>query len=199
MSFGLLTLPDILDEFLTAYPQVSLDVCLSDTKEDLVAGGFDLALRIGELSASSLIARRLCDIPFAMCASPDFVACHGPFESPRDLSGLPGVIYANADSPGLSRWQGPDGTSGTVMLSQAFRANNGDFMRELAVRGVGALCEPRFILDPALKAGQLVEILPDHDWGQVGLYAVYPPTNHMTARLRALIDFLSERLRTAAM
>lgn len=195
LSFGLCTLPDILDGFMRQHPGVELDIHLTDAKVDLVAEGVDLALRIGQLGNSSLKARRLCDIDFALCASPAFLAQHPAPAQPEDLAGMLGCIYTNESQGTILKWRAADGARGQVTLKAAFRANNGDILRDLAVRGHGLVCSPAFILRPAIASGDLVELFGDYQWADTSLYAVYPPTAHMPARLRALIDYLAERMK----
>lgn len=191
LSFGLCALPDPLSAFLTDHPDVSLELDLRDAQVDLVRDGFDLAIRIGELAPSTLIAKKLTDIETATCASPDFVERHGPFEGPQGLDGLPGMIYANAQRSDVLHYTDSSGTAGRIVLSRGIVANNGDILAALAARGHGVFSAPRFILHEHIETGRLVELFPDVRWPVTGLYAVWPPTRHMPARVRALIDALA--------
>ncbi|MEM6649009.1 MAG: LysR family transcriptional regulator [Pseudomonadota bacterium] len=195
LSFGLCSLPNIIDGFMRAHPEVELDLDLSDAQIDLVAQGVDLALRIGQLENSTLMARRLCAIDFALCASPAFLDQHSEFQHPKDLSNLPACVYTNDTQGTILKWQGPEGEKGHITLRSVVRANNGDILRDLAVRGHGLVMAPRFILEGELKKGRLREIFPDYRWADSNLYAVYPPLTHMPARLRALIDYLAAALK----
>ncbi len=194
LSFGLIALPDVLDSFMRQHPGVFIDLTLTDVTVDLVAEGFDLALRIGVLSNSSLIARRLCGVDFAACASPAFLKTAGKIETPADLDGLPGCIYANKPQGAVLPWK-RNGEQGQVVLRPVFRSNNGDVLRDLAVRGHGIVCEPRFILADAIDRGDLVELLPEYKWLGADLHAVYPPTAHMPRRVRAVIDHVAAALK----
>jgi DNA-binding transcriptional LysR family regulator len=191
LSFGLCALPDVIDGFLKAHAAVSIDLDLRDDQADLVREGFDLALRIGELQASTLIARKLATIPTAACASPDFIAEHGPFERPEDLEGLPGLVYANRNRSDLLTLPGANGEERRIALERGVVANNGDFLAALAARGHGVYCCPRFILASHIESGALVELFPEEDWPETALYAVWPPTKHQPARVRALIDYIA--------
>lgn len=191
LSFGVCALPDIMSDFLTAHPDVKLDLDLRDDQVDIVREGFDIALRIGTLTASTLIAKKLCDIDFSAWASPAFVERHGPFASPRALEGLPGMIYANAQRSDLVHFIDDDGEEERVMLSREVTANNGDMLAALAVRAHGIYACPRFIVQKYIDSGELVELFPDVTWPGTALYAVWPPTKHLPARVRALIDALS--------
>ncbi|MEM9810828.1 MAG: LysR family transcriptional regulator [Pseudomonadota bacterium] len=192
MSFGLCALPRIIDQFLSDHPAITLDLDLRDTNVDLVREGFDLALRIGALQPSSLIARKLSDIPFATAASPDFIEAQGPFETPEDLDGVPGLVYVNAVRSDVITWTQADGSEGRAQLERAVMANNGDMLADLAARGHGVYHCPRFILDRRIKAGDLVELFPGTDWPSTALHVLWPPTKHLPARVRMLIDALAE-------
>lgn len=95
----------------------------------------------------------------------------------------------------ILRWTDPGGEEGTVTLNSVFRANNGEMLRELAARGHGVVCVPKFILQPKIVSGDLVEIFPGYTWADSNLYVLYPPTAHMPIRLRALIDYLADRFK----
>ncbi|MBB4658212.1 LysR family transcriptional regulator [Parvularcula dongshanensis] len=193
LSFGVSALPDVLSAFMTQHPAVEIDLDLSDTAQDLVGGGFDLALRIGTLASSSLVARKLCEVPFALTASPDFAEARGPFRTPSELEGLPILAYSGAPRGEVVSWR--DGTEeGQVRLRPVLQANNGDLLTALAERGLGIAFGPRFIAKAGIDAGRLTEILPGTDWPGAALYAVRPPSDHVPARLRALIDHLAEAL-----
>lgn len=190
ISFSITTLPKVLEGFMQEHPGVDLELCLADSRIDLVADGIDLALRIGELRDSSLIAKRLCSVPSAVCASPSLLEQCGPIETPEDLTGKPSAIYTNI--PNGHIWHYDE--EGSVVTRPVFRANNGDLLREMAIRGIGFVREPHFILDPAISDGSLVDVLPGNEWGANQLYAVYPPMAHMPVRLRAFIDYLGRHL-----
>lgn len=192
LSFGLCALPDHVSNFLSENPDVTMELDLRDDQVDLVREGFDLALRIGELPPSTLIAKKLTMIPMAVAASPDFIEKHGPFEKPEDLEGLPGVIYANALRSDVLNWTKEDGSEGRVQLARGIVANNGDILSALAAKGHGIDCAPRFILQKHLDSGALVEILPHVAWPTTALHAIWPPTAHLPARVRAFIDYLGK-------
>ncbi|GGY36229.1 LysR family transcriptional regulator [Parvularcula lutaonensis] len=192
LSFGLCALPKRIDGFLRQNPDVTMEIDLRDDQVDLVREGFDLALRIGDLPPSTLIAKKLTPIEMTVAASPEFVEKHGPFRKPADLEGLPGLIYANAPRSDVLNWTEDDGSEGRVQLSRGIVANNGDILAALAAKGHGIYGAPRFIMQEYLDAGTLVEILPEVDWPTNTLHAIWPPTAHLPARVRALIDYLGE-------
>lgn len=194
LSFGLAHLTPLLTDFMAEHPALRIDLDLSDRQTDLVGEGFDLALRIGRLEDSSLIARRLFEMRMAVCAAPAFLARHGTPAAPEDLRQLPALVYAGSGRGDIWRYTGPDGRSGSVQVTQRLRVNNGEMAREAAIAGLGIAIEPSFIIHEALRDGRLVAVLPDHDWPRIPVHVVYPETRHLSARARSFIDFLRARL-----
>lgn len=198
LSFGVCALPPVVSPFLNEHPDVSLELDLRDDQVDLIREGFDLALRIGELAPSTLIAKKLNDIPTGVYASPAFVAKHGPFEKPLDLEGVPGMIYANVQRADVLNFTNSDGSEGKVMLDRAVTSNNGDILAELAAKSHGVYCCPTFITRSLVASGDLVEILGDTRWPAVALYAVWPPTKHLPARVRTFIDAIAGAFKSSS-
>lgn len=192
LSFGLSQLGPALIEFQQTHPNIRLDVDFSDRKIDLIADGFDIAVRIGRLDDSAMIARKLGDVRMVCAASPDWLVENGPIETIDDLRGAPELRYGLMPGKGWA-YRGRDGARGTVQLDPLMRASNGDFLRDAAIAGFGIVIEPDFILCDAVRSGQLVPILPDYVFDAPSVYAVWPPTRHMPRRVRALVDALSAR------
>ncbi|MEO1473606.1 MAG: LysR family transcriptional regulator [Pseudomonadota bacterium] len=192
LSFGLDWLGPALIDFMDAHGGVTFDIDFSDRMMDLVAEGFDLAIRIGDLPDSSLVARRLAPIETVAAASPAYLDTHGVPEAPADLAGHRELAYSGRPNKGW-HYTGPDGTPGDIEMPVGLRSTSGDFLREAAMAGHGVIIEPGFILCDAIRDGHLVQVLEDYKWPSLSLYAVYPPTRHLPARTRALIDFLAER------
>ncbi|WP_298913752.1 LysR family transcriptional regulator [uncultured Algimonas sp.] len=192
LSFGLSQLGPVLIDFQLDHADIQLDVDFSDRKVDLVAEGFDLAVRIGRLDDSALIARKLGDVRIICAASPDWLAAHGPVRSIDELNGAPGLLYGLRQGQGWA-YRMPDGATGMLQLDPVMRAGNGDFLRDAAIRGLGVVVEPDFILCDAVRSGQLVVLLPDHVFEAPSVYAVWPPTRHLPRRVRALVERLSDR------
>lgn len=190
VSFGERHLAQLLPGFLAAYPEISVDVTLDDRHMDLVATGIDAAVRISELGDSSLIARRLSSCQGWVCASPDYLARAGTPRNPADLADHNCLVYSYA--PHTSEWQLVDaeGRSHRVPVTGNLRANNGETLLEAAVQGTGMILVPDFIAADAVQSGRLQRVLTDYDAGQLGIYIVYPYTRHVSARLRAFIDYL---------
>lgn len=194
LSFGQSHLSPILVEFAAAHPGLDLDIDFSDRQVDLVAEGYDLAIRIGVLRDSSLIARKLADVRMAIVGAPEFWARHGQPAAPDDLGALPALCYTGSERGDSWRWAAPDGRHGTVTVQAGLRATNGDFLRDAAAAGLGIALLPSFIIHRDVAEGRLVPVLTDHRWHTAAIHAVYPQTRHLPARARAFIELLRTRL-----
>ena len=194
LSFGLLHLAGLINEFLGLHPEVEFDLDFNDRQIDLMQEGFDLAIRIARLPDSSLIARKLAPIRHALCASPDYLARHGTPARADDLASHAGLVYSNLANPGLWSYVRPDGQPGSVQVPVKLRANHGDFLCRAAIAGQGVILHPTFYLSDAIRTGELVPLLTDHAWPELNAYALYPPTRHLSRRVRAFVDFLAEKL-----
>jgi DNA-binding transcriptional LysR family regulator len=193
LSFGVRHMAEPIAEFSRRHPRVTFDLDLNDRRVDLLQEGADLALRIGRLRDSSLIARKLFDARTVVCASQAYLDRLGEPETPDDLGAHQCLVYSNVADP--SRWvyYDADGARGQVTVNVAMSASNGDFLRQVAVAGQGIVMQPTFIAGEMIRSGDLVPILKDYNWPVTPAYAVYPPTRHLSYRVRALIDFLVER------
>ena len=188
LSFGIRHLAAALSEFAAAYPKVELDIVLEDRTVDLVEGGYDLAVRIGQLRDSALIARRIAPMRRVVVASADYLARRGRPQTPADLAGHDVLLYA------YDQWRfRVNGDWETVRVSPVLRSNNGDMLLAAAAAGLGVAMLPTFIAGPALEAGTVEPLLLDFPWEEGALHAVMPPGRATTARVRALVDFLIAR------
>ena len=194
LSFGMSHLAPILVDFARTHPGLELDVDFSDRVVDLVAEGQDLAVRIGNLRDSSLIARKLLDVRMVVAAAPGFWKRHGLPAGPRALGELPALCYTGSERTDCWRYADPEGGAGAVHMRVAMRSTNGAFLCDAAIAGLGVVMQPSFILEDAVRARQLVPVLCDHRWPTVAIHAVYPPTRHLSARARAMIDTLRASL-----
>jgi DNA-binding transcriptional LysR family regulator len=192
LSFGLGHLTPAIDAFLQAHPGLKLHVDFSDRQIDLIAQGIDLAIRIADLSDSSLQARRICPIRLVLCAGPDYLGRHGRPQHPADLRNHRVLQYDAGGRPQL-KLSDRDGNEHLMQVHAPITANNGDFLRDMAVAGHGLILVPRFIVWQALASGDLVCVLPDYRPAQLNAYAVYPRTRYLSRRARAFIDFLVDR------
>lgn len=193
LSFGLHHLCTALSEFMRQHPGIELDLDLNDREVNLVEEGFDMAVRIGALRDSTLLARRLGKVRFATCASPDYLARYGTPSHPRELEQHSGLHYTNATLKQTWQFTGSDREPIVAVPAIRMRANNGDVLAAAAIAGLGIVSAPTFILAEPIGKGQLVRILEAYRRPPVGIYAVYPPGRLMPRRVQTLTDFLSER------
>ena len=195
LTFGQAHLAPILIEFARAHPDLYLDVDLSDRFVDLVAEGHDLAIRIGQLEDSSLIARKLADVRMVVAAAPDFWKQHGMPKAPEDLGSLPALRYTGGGRRSETvTCRKTDGTACELSLNWVMSSTNGELLRDAAIAGLGVVLEPSFIARDAVIRGDLVPVLTEHVWPEVTIYVVYPQTRHLSARARAFIDFARTRI-----
>ena len=193
LSFGLMHLQPAVAAFMTMHPGVEFDLDLDDRESDLVGEGFDLGIRLARLPDSTLMARKLAPIRNIAVASPDYLARRGTPAQPADLADHDCLVYSNVPESRVWGYTDARGRWQAVRGRRRLRVNNGDFLREAAIAGAGVAIEPTFIVHRAIADGRLVPILTDVAWPEIGAYAVYPQTRHLSARVRAFIDFLAER------
>jgi len=192
MSFGTLHLAPALAEFMEKYPELQIQLTLSDEQIDAVQEGYDVTLRIAELAASSLIARRLIGVERVLCASPAYIQRRGAPEHPRDLKSHECLTYGFLATGNQWKLTGPDGEHA---LSVPWRlcANNAQVLSQAALEGHGIALLPTFIAGAALRSGALLPVLRNYRAPDIALYAIYPPTRHLSSKVRLFIDFLVER------
>lgn len=188
LSFGATYLAPVLADFAAAHPDVELEVCLDDHVVDLLAGGFDLALRIGGTPDPALGARHLAAVRPHLLASPSYLTRCGRPAKPSDLTGHEIVEYTNE---GLHLWRSSFGNLDPASLKVRFRADNGDLLRSAAIAGLGLVILPDFIVAKAVEAGDLEPVFVERPLAEAGLYAVPAPGRPKLRRVRALIDHLS--------
>ena len=193
LSFGVRHMCGPIAAFSKQHPKIRFDLDLNDRRVDLIEDNFDLALRIGHLSDSSLIARRLFDARTVVCASPHYLNVHGAPETPEALNDHQCLVYSNREDPGRWNYEDADGNKNSVAVTQMMTASSGDFLCNAAAHGMGIVIQPSFIASQAIRSGNLVPILTDYNFALIPAYAVYPPTRHLSFRVRAFIDFLVER------
>ena len=193
VSFAVRHLSGPIAEYMLRYPQVSLDLVLNDRLVDVIDEGFDLALRIGSLADSSLIARRLAVSRSVVCASPRYLADRELPAGPEDLTGHDCYFYSNLAQPDQRRFRDRQGRYQTVRLKGRFRVNNGDVLEHIAIAGLGIVILPTFIVADALADGRLVRVLPDHLLDEAAVHAIYPHNRHLSAKVRAFVSLLVDR------
>lgn len=190
ITFGLMHLSPALRDFNHQHPDIRFDIDFNDRQQDLVAEGVDLAIRVSNLTDSSLIARKLTATKLLICGSPDYFAEHGMPATAEDLLyGHVKLQYTHVSSS----WQlkGHNGDTLSINLPAVLTANNGQFLHDAAVEGKGLILSPDFICSEAIAKGLLIPVLQQsliHT--DIGVYAVYPQTRYLSRRVRILIDFL---------
>jgi DNA-binding transcriptional LysR family regulator len=192
LSFAVAHLGCLLPVFLQRYRDVTVEVDLSDRPVDLLNEGFDLALRIGVLEDSTLIARRLASIQRVYCASPAYLAERGTPVNPEDLHSHDCLPYGHGRQVQW-RFEG-QGKPLTVNVTGRMRVNNGELLKDAAIAGMGITYLPTFIVGSALKDGRLVPVLDSFRPEPLTLSAVYPQHRQGSRPVQALIEFLRERL-----
>lgn len=188
-SFAIHHMATLLSQFQQSHPAVGIDLQLSDRKVDIVEEGFDIALRIGHLKSSSLIAKRIAPVRVVLCAAPDYLNRYGTPRSPEDLRDHRYLSYSYMDldtsEPLLSELQYSGRNHSNDMIS-----NNGDVLVAAASAGAGIALQPTFIAGPAIMKGKLQIILPDYEPEPLALYAVYAHRQLLASKVRSFIDFI---------
>lgn len=194
VSFGTRQIAPLLAEFAARYPRTSVELGLNDRLVDLAEEGWDLAIRIGNLSNSSLIARRIAPCRIVVCAAPSYLKARGIPQTVSSLAAHNCLGYTLSQRTPVDRWTfGARGEVG-VRVSGNLRANNGDALLAAALAGQGIIHQPSFIVADDLGAGRLVALTLDQPNVELGgIYAVYLPDRHPPAKVRAFIDFIAAR------
>jgi DNA-binding transcriptional LysR family regulator len=189
-SFADNVLGQALSDFLVAEPRITLDLHLDDRFVDLVEEGFDVAIRVTEMTDSSLIARRLAAFRVLLVASPGFLAVNGTPQSPADIADRPAVVDTNSRNRGhwIFEWQGE---RVNVAVKPRMEANSPEVTLAGAIAGLGFARVPEFTARAALADGRLVRVLPGSEPKNAGIYAVYPHRRHLSGKVRAFVDFLA--------
>ena len=193
-TFGELHLPRILAAFRQTHPGVEIDLRLTDRFVDLAEDGFDLALRIGALPDSRLMARRLARTELWVVASPDFVAGHGTPETPEDLTSLPAVHDANLRT-GRSWPFMVDGQTRRIAITASVTVDSARAVAELASQGEGVALCPDYVAASMIERGELIRLLADHASLSLDIHAVFLDGRLLPARTRAMIGHLAASLR----
>jgi DNA-binding transcriptional LysR family regulator len=193
LVFGVRQIAPRLAEFARHHPRVNVELGLNDRLVDLAEEGWDLAIRIGHLRDSSLVARRIVRCRMAVCAAPSYLASFGTPRAVADLEGHNCLGYTLAQS-GADRWLMGRRGEINVPISGNLRANNGDALLAAAVSGQGIIYQPTFIVADDLREGRLVSLGLDQPANEtLAVYAIYLPDRHPPAKVRACIDFLASQ------
>ena len=189
MSFGIHHVAPTLAAYIERHPEVSVDLVLNDRIVDLVEEGYDLALRIGALADSSLVARQLGAVEMIACAAPAYLFRHGRPAHPRELADHRCLAYSYLQARDLWTFAGPGGEA-TVKVAPRMWSNNGDAVAAAAVAGAGIIVQPDFIVRPALAAGRLERVLDGWHAATMPVHALYPRTRQVSLKVRTFIDHL---------
>ncbi|WP_218048815.1 LysR family transcriptional regulator [Curvivirga aplysinae] len=190
IAFGNMELRHILPSFMEAYPDLEVEMYLTDQKIDLMESNFDLAIRIGTLKDSSLIARKLGTTYGVIIASPEYWKKHGRPKVPSDLLNHNCMRYSNAENPGLWRFTSPEGKQENIKVSGKFLSNNGRMEVLMAEKGNGVCRVPSFLCEDKLASGTVEPVLEEYEMSGFGIYAVYMPARYTPTKIRAFIDHI---------
>jgi len=193
VSFGIAKLAPLLAGFRSRYPEVKLDLTLTDRLSDIVEEGYDLAIRITRQPGLALIARKLTETRLLLCAAPGYLERRGTPSLPADLLAHECLSYTYWSDGETWRLSGPDGDV-SIPVHGSLRANNGDLLLQAARDGLGIVLQPDFLVASDLASGRLVEVLPDHNMASMGIYAVYASRSHLAPKVRTFIDYLANAL-----
>ncbi len=197
-TFGERHLAGAVAEFLERYPEMRLDVELSDRTTDLVDEGFDAALRIGAIGSQNLVGRRVGMTRMVCCAAPAYLARHGEPKTPEALAGHACLTYEYLPHKNVWPFRAADGNDRSVRVGGPVHANHGNFLATIAVAGAGIVLEPDFVVGPDIRAGRLKAILRKFEPHPASIYVVYPSRRHLSAKVRALAEFLTARFAVPA-
>jgi len=190
MSFGVSHLASIIPEFLKQYPEIDIHIEMTDSWTDIIAEGFDLAIRTDSLTDGSLTVRKLVPLRSVLCASPDYIEKYGAPGLPSELSQHNCLMYTHHTV--TNEWVFiNNGEEETIRINGNYRVNNSEALREAVLQGLGIGRLPTFIAGKDIKSGRLVRMMMDYAMPHKTLYAVFPQKKYMPERMRVFIDFLA--------
>ncbi len=192
VTFGAKKLAPILADFMNKYPDVSIELDLSDRIFDLMHEGIDIGVRISDLEDSSLIAKKLSTISMCLCASPDLIERSGSIDELSDLSTVSCLKYSGVSNWGFSK----EGKKIVFTPKCQLESTSGEALAEFVTAGVGVAYLPDFIVEDIIASGKAIEILTQYERRQYGVFAMFASNRHRPLRVRRLIDFLSDNLIT---
>lgn len=195
-SIGATVLPPLIASFLRQHPEVRVDLHLDDGRLDLLAEGFDVAIRSGELEDAGLITRALAPLELVVCAAPDYLARRGEPATPADLASHDCLDFAASSTPGTWHFETADGPVG-VAVSGPFRANSGSALRAAALVGAGIVMQPTLVLRDDIASGHLKPLLRTHRPQGRPIQLLTLPDRHPTPKLRSFVDALVRVLGSA--
>jgi DNA-binding transcriptional LysR family regulator len=194
-TFGEMSLSPLIPKFLETYPDLSLDLQLSDRMIDMLEEGIDVVIRIGGVDDSSLIARHIKTLPLTLCASPEYIAQHGEPLSAEDITQHTCIIDSNFRIGKQWPIVDPEGQTTSIEVGSNVAVNSPRAVKEIAIAGGGIGMIPHFIIESELQSGVLKEILPGYKTLEFGLFAIYPHRRYLSKKVRCFIDFLMDEFK----
>lgn len=189
ITFGEKVIAPLVNNFVMRYPELEVQLNLTNQKLDLVAGGYDLAVRLGKLEDSSIMAKRLSSRTLYVCASPDYLSAYG---APHSLSELE---QHNCLQGNLDYWRFQErGKLRNIRIKGNIMCDSGWALLDAAVKGIGIVQLPDYYVQPSLASGKLVSLLEPYQEADDGIWAIYPHNRHLSPKVRMLLDYLSEHL-----
>jgi len=194
VAFGRLHIVPRLQKFFQTYPDIKVDIRLSDRLSDLVEEGIDVAFRMGELADSSLIAKKLCSSTYVTVASPEYLQHQGTPSHPRDLKDHSYLVYSDQGSRTETQFV-DQGEPFFVRVEGNLLTNNSEALRSALLAGLGISRVPKWLVNSALDSGTLMRVLGEFQPEPMNIYAVYPPGRHLPSKVRCLIDHFAEEFK----
>jgi DNA-binding transcriptional LysR family regulator len=190
IALATLRLAPAFAAFSQAYPEITLDIVLSDNLVDFAEEGLDLAIRVGRVGSDNLVARHIGETALLAAASPAYLARAGTPLRPEDLAGHACFTYAYSATGNQWQFTGPDNNPLSIRIGGRINANNGMLLAEMAVAGSGIVYAPCFILQPLIANGLLLRVLPDQGVRRLPIHVVYPTRRHLSGKVQAMTAFL---------
>ena len=196
IAFGRRKVAPLLPKFMAQYPEIEIELTMTDTVINVIEEGADVAIRVGELTDSSLIARKLAPNRRVVAAAPEYLAKHGTPETPDDLRAEHHrfLSYRRQHRDDIWHFQGQDGAEWHLKIHAHLHANSGEGLLPAARAGAGIVLLPTYLVGLDIQRGRLQSILPDYKASPTALdtdiFAIYPPNRHLSPKVRALVDFL---------
>jgi DNA-binding transcriptional LysR family regulator len=191
VTFGAMHMQDVVTRYLATHPQVDIDISLDDRYVDLQNDGIDVAIRIGRLPDSQLIARRLAPCRMVLCAAPSFIAREGAPKAPQDLRNAPRLAFSEAVSAGEWTLMDKRGRQHAIDGPLRLRANNMQMLTAATLAGMGIAYGPTFVFGEHLKTGKLIELLRGFKAPELAIHAVYSSARYVPLKVRQFIDYLA--------
>ena len=194
MTYGERHIIPLINQFLIQYPQVEIEVQLSNQRINLIEEGYDLAIRLGQLDDSSLIAKRISSRQHFLCASPSYIEQHGKPEIINDLKHH-NCLLGSADFWLFSDPKSKDQQSDKkIRVTGSLRCNSGLGLVDAALKGIGIVQLPEYYISEHINKGELITLLEQQQREQEGIWALYPQNKYLASKVRLLIDFLKDNL-----